>query len=220
MKNYLLLVVACIQFCLVGYSQSDLMNFEKLSLDEGFPSPNMMTVFKDSKGFMWFSTFENLIRFDGNEYKIFYSNSKDSTSLQEGFIHHMFEDSRGRIWSSGGFGIGNFKTVQVYFPSTETFKKIPIETSVPALTQNLHKAQNYIWEDEDSAIWIKSISKCLYKITDKDNGNFQIENFRINESHADSVFAQFVDSKNNFWLGTADGLYLFDRKEEKFLISN
>ena len=64
-----------------------------LDQTKGLPSNAVYDVMQDSKGFMWFGTDVGLIRYDGDEYKIFYSTKQ--TSLSGSSVR---EDKMGRIW--------------------------------------------------------------------------------------------------------------------------
>lgn len=65
----------------------------RLNQTNGLPSNAVYDILQDSKGFIWFATDAGLIRYDGDEYKPFYS--KKQTSLGGSSIR---EDKMGRIW--------------------------------------------------------------------------------------------------------------------------
>lgn len=48
---------------------------EVWSADEGLPSNNLRHIAKDSRGFLWISTFNGVVRFDGNKFKTFDTNN-------------------------------------------------------------------------------------------------------------------------------------------------
>ncbi len=65
----------------------------RLNQTNGLLSNAVYDVLQDSRGFIWFATDAGLIRYDGDEYKPFYS--KKQTSLGGSSIR---EDKMGRIW--------------------------------------------------------------------------------------------------------------------------
>ncbi len=53
---------------------------------------------RDSRGFLWFSSYEGLNRFDGRQFQRFYPNINDSTAMQGAEVLGMVEDAWGNIW--------------------------------------------------------------------------------------------------------------------------
>lgn len=73
---------------------------------------------------MWFGTRNGLNRFDGNVFKVFKNDSKDSTSIGSNSILSLYEDEKHQLF------IGTYKGVYLFNPINETFslvKKIPQE---------------------------------------------------------------------------------------------
>jgi ligand-binding sensor domain-containing protein len=46
-------------------------DFEKFSTEQGLSQNSIVRIFQDSRGFLWFGTFEGLNRYDGYQFKIF-----------------------------------------------------------------------------------------------------------------------------------------------------
>ena len=214
--------------CLIGvgyltvYAQSGSVKFESLSVEEGFPNTLLSTILRNSRGFMWFGGRDGLIRYDGVDFRVYYPDKNDTTQLYEGFIQHLFEDSQGRIWLSAGVGIISGKTIQVFDPKTEKFTRLNCTPLLNAWYFNQHHTQNYFLEDEAGNMWIKSFGTGLYKIEEKSLNQFLVTNYKVSseypeETSADSVSVLFIDSRQKFWTGTRNGLYTFDRTNEKFI---
>ncbi|WPP53546.1 hybrid sensor histidine kinase/response regulator transcription factor [Catalinimonas niigatensis] len=203
------------------YAQSGLAEFDSLSIDEGFPAATVLSFLRDSRGFMWFGTQDGLIRYDGVKYQVYYSDKNDSTQLYTNHIFHLFEDSQGRIWLSAGVPIETGKTVQVFDPKTERFTRLDFTPIHLGWLYNQLDAQNYILEDTAGALWVKCYKEGIYKIEEVSPENFSITNYKISSDYpqdysADSVSVLFMDSRQNFWVGTRNGLYLFDKIHESF----
>jgi ligand-binding sensor domain-containing protein len=60
---------------------NDNIKFERLTTRQGLPSDFVQDVIIDSRGFMWISTFDGLVRYDGKEFKVFRNNPIDTTSI-------------------------------------------------------------------------------------------------------------------------------------------
>jgi len=64
------------------------------SVADGLPSSEVYDVFQDSRGFVWFSTDNGVVRFDGDEMTVFGT----SDGLDDPVVFGIQEDHRGRIW--------------------------------------------------------------------------------------------------------------------------
>jgi signal transduction histidine kinase/ligand-binding sensor domain-containing protein/DNA-binding response OmpR family regulator len=76
---------------------------------------------KDSKGFMWFGTNLGLNRYDGRNFKVFYSRAKDTTTLINNDIVRIMEDPKGRLW------INTIVGLNIYDPEKESFSRNPLQ---------------------------------------------------------------------------------------------
>ncbi len=210
----------------VGYlptaAQPDLIRFDSLTIDQGFPASRVFSFLRDTRGFMWFGTQDGLVRYDGVDYQLYYPDKNDSTQLYQSHVFYLFEDSQGRIWLSAGIGSNTDKTVQVFDPKTEKFTRMNFNSFVNVWWYNQLNAQNYFLEDEEGNIWVKCYKTGLYKIENPSLHQYAVTNYKVSSDYpqdasADSVSVLFMDSRQKFWVGTRNGLYLFDRGAEKFI---
>ena len=91
--------------------------FKQLEVGDGLSHNQINHIFKDSRGFMWFSTASGLNRYDGYKFKLFFHNPDDDNSLPDNFVMNVQEDGEGRLWihTAGGY--------VVYNPEKEKFVK-------------------------------------------------------------------------------------------------
>jgi signal transduction histidine kinase len=61
---------------------------------DGLPSSEVYDIYQDKNGFMWFSTDNGIVRFDGSEFKIYHV--KDG--LSDPVVFGFQEDDNGRVW--------------------------------------------------------------------------------------------------------------------------
>ena len=112
--------------------------------DQG-ADPSTTCLYFDRKGFLWSGTFWELYRFDGQEYKSFYTNCSDSTGLAGNYVTDMYEDNSRKLW------ISTLGALNCLNQKTWTFKHYAPDTS------NYQKSCNmiyYIFEDSRELIWI------------------------------------------------------------------
>ena len=88
--------------------QREKIAFQSLTIDEGLSQGMINQILQDQYGFMWFATKDGLNKYDGISFEIFRHDAEDSTSLSDGHIQSMYEDSNGKIWIgtlSGGLDL-------------------------------------------------------------------------------------------------------------------
>jgi two-component system sensor histidine kinase ChiS len=95
---------------LIVFGQADDYSFEHLGAEQGLSNLNVTSIYQDSKGFMWFGTFNGLNRYDGYEMKNYFNNPKDSSSLSDNRITCIYEDNKKNLWigtNVGGLNLYN-----------------------------------------------------------------------------------------------------------------
>ena len=90
--------------------EAQTLNFRQYTAAEGLPQAQVMGMYQDRLGYMWFATYGGLSRFDGNQFRTY---TKDD-GLSSNSVFDMVEDERGRMFiaTSGGLCIrekGNFR---------------------------------------------------------------------------------------------------------------
>ncbi len=170
---------------------------ERSGLKEHFPDNNVYTMFKDSKGLIWYGTMFGLIMSDGSNYFRFRYDPNDSNSISNDDIVSIFEDSKGRMWFGSFLG-----GLNVYDRNTGNFSRI--------LAERKQLTDNTVWcitEDRKGIIWAGT-----------DNGLNKLENgmwSRYNYGHPDSVSQRInalaTDEFDNLYIGTfGSGLIVAD----------
>lgn len=77
-------------------------NQDRQSWKQILKDVNVITLFKDSKGFIWAGTFSGgIIMFDKNGNILKKWSNQNSPSFGTDYIYTISEDSKGRIWAGG-----------------------------------------------------------------------------------------------------------------------
>jgi len=160
------------------FAQENQARFQHFTASEGFTSATVYTMFKDSKGFMWFCASDGLYRYNGYDFKVYYHDPEDPSSLSKSDISSFCEDKSGTLWfGSGWYGLNKYDRSQDnfkrYYPNSDTSSK--------AVNGVLS-----IYEDSDSTLMVGTPTGGLM-IYDKSTDSFT--NYRY-----DSV--NFVNYKN------------------------
>ena len=86
--------------------------FVKYSKSDGLVQNTVTNILEDPNGFMWFSTFEGLSRFDGYEFKNYKHSSKDPHSLPNNVTKKLLVDSHGNLWIGTTNGLAKYNPLK------------------------------------------------------------------------------------------------------------
>ena len=72
MKALRYLILLFLQaFCFIAFSQKQRIKFEHIGTNSGLSQSNVMSIFQDSRGFMWFGTRDGLNKYDGYKFTVY-----------------------------------------------------------------------------------------------------------------------------------------------------
>ncbi|SDJ89775.1 Signal transduction histidine kinase [Catalinimonas alkaloidigena] len=169
-------------------------NLYHLGTDEGLPSDNIEYVFQDSYGFLWASSYDGLIRWDGQTFVTYAHDEADSTSLSHNIINCIWEDSQRRLW------IGTNNGLNRYDRTRDQFQKCALgrpEENIPV---------NVIREDGQHRLWVgTSLGLCQYTPETNASRWFHYEPDNPNSLSHDVIFGMAIDAQDRLWLGTFNG---------------
>ncbi|UII19960.1 ligand-binding sensor domain-containing protein [Fulvivirga ligni] len=194
-------------------SQIPSVNFKNISIKDGLVGDHVLSVFQDSKGFIWIGTFAGLHRYDGYNFKVFNRDVPAHHHLNfiaDNTVYSIIEDRNHKLW------IGTDKGLSHYDPELDSFTNYYPD---PVLPENgpSHENIRCIYEDEDGLLWIGTYggglnrfdpeTKKFYHFKSKDS--LSLPSKRINDF--------YVDKNHRFWIATeGDGLVRFDKRDGKF----
>lgn len=214
----------------LGYGQT--FDIKKLSTNEGLPSGQIGDVVQDQKGFIWLSTYDGLIFYNGTENKTFTTKE----GLRNNLIYDLFIDSKDTFWVSvqeGGVGIFDGDSIHYSkeFSALDTLTVIHISESLDGriwfstygqgvfiwdgneferLTEEDGLPSDYTWNlyhNEDGKVWIGTWAGIgLY------DGN-EIQVMDEDDGLSGSAVYNFAkDAQGNIWASGSNGFSIFDGK--------
>lgn len=187
------------------------LKFEHLSIKEGLSQSNVICIFQDSRGFMWFGTRDGLNKYDGYKFTAYKYDAKNKNSLCHNIINDIKEDADGNLWIAtwgGGLDMFNFEKdefVHHKFNSEDTSS-----ISTDHINKLLFDANGDLWiatEGGGLNFYDKKTKKFTYYLHDQNDPESLVNRF---------VKCIVEDDKQNLWLGTDGGLSYFDKKTKKF----
>lgn len=151
-----LLIVIFSFFQLISISAQSNLEFEHIRIGGQFKS--ISCIARDHDGFMWISSTEQLIKYDGYKTRVYIPDSCSKQSSPT--INCIYVDSENMLWIGTDHGLYRFN------PETEKFRFIKLDT----IKGN---SDNYwvegIFEDNEGYIWATAYGYGLVKI-DKNEG--------------------------------------------------
>ena len=191
---------------------ADKIIFKRLTHQEGFPARNILFMLQDSKGFLWMSAPDRLIRFDGKRQKLFRYSSDDKKSIGANTVRAMYEDKDGVIWfGTTGGGLNRYNS------SEENFIRY-LHNPADSFSISSNDVSS-ILQDNRGILWVGTSGGGLNKFVAASNKFTCLKNNPddINSISDNNVTVVFEDSKKNLWIGTfKDGLNKFDPVSENF----
>src|ERR1700728_4442926 len=72
--------------------------FGHLGTEAGLSQSNVICIFQDSRGFMWFGTRDGLNKYDGYTFTVYKYDAVNGNSLSHNTVEDITEDSGGNLW--------------------------------------------------------------------------------------------------------------------------
>ncbi|NDW08694.1 two-component regulator propeller domain-containing protein [Dysgonomonas sp. 520] len=177
-------------------------HFEHYGPIDGLPQRSVMSILQDKKGFMWFSTWDGLCKFDGYNFTTYKSRLGDPVLMKTSRIDKIWEDTYGNIWAHS-----YNKETYKFDPNIEQFRAIKSENNGIFLSSTTIPTSS-------GKVWITSELMGCVCVLDSTNSTrfFNVENNLLKGNKVNTVFE---DKELNSWILTDNGLTRFshDNKE-------
>lgn len=166
---------------------------------ERFSSALINDMCQDKYGYMWIATDYGLNRYDGYNFKTYFHNSNDSTTLGSNIVTSLFQDSKGRFW------VGTRSGLYRYDHITDTFKGYHFgEKNEPRVIS--------ILERQNKDLLIGTSGRGLYTVTDEDT-IAKIEGGYSTPGGRWYYNTMMEDSQGRFWkCGYGDEVTMMDNQ--------
>jgi signal transduction histidine kinase/ligand-binding sensor domain-containing protein/DNA-binding response OmpR family regulator len=197
---------------------------------------NITDFCQDSLGYMWIATLDGLNRYNGYEFVHYRHDANDSTSPDNVFVYSLFLDSSHRLWVGtatgvnrydfaanhfihytnpevAGFGYASFfedHTGRIWVAPFSGLAYIDTVHQTVRLLPDGPKQCSLVWEDRLHRLWVGT--KGGQGLALRRNGSWEYFPLPGNRK----VNCIYKDSQNIWWLGTEEGMALFDPLSETF----
>jgi len=212
------LTIIFIVYISISTIQAQKIKFENISSEKGLSQGSVTCIAQDQKGFMWFGTYDGLNRYDGYNFKIFSNEPNDSTTLSNNFVRTILVDNSGTLWAgTQGGGVNRYDYEKDIFIR---YQHDPQDSKSLSHDNIFH-----IYQDSYGSIWIATWGGGLDRIIpDPEQGltdKLEFIHYTYNENNKQSladnrVSSLYEDNTGRLWIGTRNGVSVFDLKNNKF----
>ncbi|MFD2530908.1 sensor histidine kinase [Gracilimonas halophila] len=235
----LALVCSCVSakaFQLSILEQQPTLTAQHWTLEDGLPVNTVGRVTQDSLGYLWISTYDGLVRFDGLEFKLF--NYSNTPAMPHNRTTIIYQQDNGRMWIALEYGgvllkeNGEFKhfgnqtnftdsdLTQMYelsgnrmFFITHSGLYVFDDEKFSRFYNSDNPKQNQvhnIYEDHDKSIWVAT-NDGLLQFTP--TGDLLAEYHKSSEQQENRILEVIRTNAGTITVGTDDGVYELREKE-------
>lgn len=179
--------------------------FEHYGAENGLPQHTITDILQDRNGFMWFSTWDGLSKFDGYTFTTYHLPKGNSVESRSSRIDFIYEDSFNDIWVLTYDSLAfRFNTKTEQFLSTNF---------ITGFSEKKFSASRIIPEPS-GRVWLLSEDDGCITIADSlfNAKVFSVFNHNLTNNHVHLVHE---DAENNTWILTEGGLNLLASVESE-----
>lgn len=177
------------------------LKFRHYTINDGLSHTSITDINQDSQGFVWIATKYGLNRFDGIQFKKFFSSDNGPESISSDYINVLFVDTKNKLW------IGTSKGLSLY-EGNDRFKNVYFKNK---------NSITSICEDKKNNLWLGTDNGLVYFETDK--GTYTQIDLNLNGQNGSSsqmIDKVFMDSKGNLWVLFLKGIACLEAGNNKF----
>lgn len=168
-----------------------------------------------SDGLMWFSTHRGLTSFDGSEI-VYYSSLEQAEQLRLSNITSLVEDKSGNLF------IGTEDQVLYFNRAAKMFTPVPLSFPSGITRASVRVKSIYLDEDDRLFIGFSSLGMQVYDLKKKSVDSYDLVSFKDSDCNCDllqlntiNTFLPHRSNRDLLWVGTSNGIYLFDKRSRR-----
>ena len=182
------------------------VNYQKFDPENGLPQSYVTSVVQDSLGFMWMSTLDGLVRYDGNSFQTLKQLSTDTAGLSSNRIHRMLLDKNGLLVIKHVIG-----PVDYLDPKTLSIKR-DIEPDGIYRTDNMGPHWRSFEElmHDGNANWLHVSLNESFEIMDTTSNRLATYSSVLYERENFDFYSFQITQSGRLYLLTPEGLKIYD----------
>lgn len=177
-----------------GTTRAQRLSFRQLTVEDGLSQSAVMSITRDSRGFMWYGTRYGLNRYDGVRFKVYKSTPGDKTTIPDNIVNALLTDYEGTLWVGTSAGLCR------YNDRTDAFERVYLPNADDCYV-------SYIYEDNRHRLWAGT-DYGLFVLTDKSKNQFirPYEHVALLATKGNMVRCIYQTRNGHLWAGTSKGL--------------
>ncbi|CAM4323945.1 hybrid sensor histidine kinase/response regulator transcription factor [Zobellia roscoffensis] len=211
MLNRLLCSILIICSLYVVNGQKNKLNYsQQFTISEGMEHNGITSILQDSRGYIWFGTYDGLNHYNGYEFKIFKNRlNKSKDILASNRIRTIAEDRNGNLWIGTDEGISLYNYQNERFSNIYTHHKNASIRSGPIVRKIVFNKYNE---------WVICLTEESGILIFKEDGSFIKQLAPLHDNSVRNL--PFYDGvhleSDNYLFASSYGLLLFNLKTKKF----
>lgn len=174
--------------------------FRIVGAAEGLPSTMITAIAQDRAGYLWMTTTDGLVRYDGAEFKVWRNDPADRYSLRSNILQALYIDSQDRIWLAlGGAGVAMLSA-----------DRSKLTAYLPDDVPELALGDVYAIAGRGDDVWFGLSTGNVLRL----DAAGQFTSFDLSKMEqplpASPVYALALDDRDRMWIGTLGGLAYYD----------
>jgi PAS domain S-box-containing protein len=192
--------------CVSQVSFSQPLIFDHYAVEDGISQSEIICIFQDSEGYMWFGTQNGLNKFDGYTFENFFYDPSDSNTVSNSWIFDITEDANGVLWLATKAGLNKYD------------KKADRFTRFNLSGDHLITERDFVYGITADTLNIYVSQPPTLTVINFNTGDLESFTNRFEHEGAlyDIGFPIIKDSKGLIWIGSMNGLASFDLRTEQF----
>ncbi|WP_455587104.1 hybrid sensor histidine kinase/response regulator transcription factor [Bacteroides sp.] len=198
------------------------IQFKSVIPSTNFPTNEVRSLYQDSEGYIWISTYNGLVRYDGYSIVVYKPNGINHGHSIDGFVNLVSEDKQGHLWigTHNGLYVLNKQTDEIEKQTNPLLQECNVEAIVCTKTgelwiggsKGLFRCKSgslffecvmqvdvkSILEDHCGHIWVGTWDKGLLRYSPGEDRFYTYMGIAPNNSS----HVLFEDDANNIWVGS------------------
>jgi len=177
--------------------------FEHYGAENGLPQHTITDILQDKKGFMWFSTWDGLSKFDGYTFTTYHLPFSNMVETKSSRIDNLYEDKYNNIWIlSYDNQAFRFDVETASFLGTNSIEERKGSTFATNQIVNPKSGKVWLLSEKDGCIVIMD---SLFNAKVYHTGNHNVTDNHVNAIHEDRDHNSWILTERGLTMVPADG---------------
>lgn len=181
------------------------VRFRHINMNHGLSYNSILCLMEDHRGIIWIGSRDGLNKYNSVKNIVFKHNINDTTSLTNSHINCIYETKDNQLWIGTARGLNSFDRIR------NSFNRFGVTNDSTGL------CNGYVWciQEYNEDILLIGTAYGL-NVYDRRKGKFDHCFVKKTLSNSNSITTIRIDNYKNIWIGTKEGLYLFDINSRQF----